>query len=125
MGSCNNLNHEEALEIIIKIDTLTSLNLVGWKMGSLPEGFEKLTSLEDLSLACCHALAKNEGTFTILSQIPTLTKLSLQGCDMESLPAGIQHPSTVILTSFSGPHPSTLRRVQQADQPEGALTAHE
>ena len=74
----------------------------------LSEGFGKMASLEDLSLAYCHALAKNEGTFTILSQIPTLTKLSLEGCDMESLPAGIQHPSTVILTSFSDPQPSTL-----------------
>ena len=74
----------------------------------LSEGFTKLASLEDLDLAHCHALAKNEGTFTILSQIPTLTKLSLEGCDMESLPEGIQHPSAVILTSFSDPHPSTF-----------------
>ena len=58
---------------------------------ALPEGFGKMASLEDLSLAYCHALAKNEGTFTILSQIPTLTKLSLANCDMESLPAGT-HP---------------------------------
>ena len=36
----------------------------------------------------CHALAKNEGTYTILSKIPTLTELSLRGCDMESLPEG-------------------------------------
>jgi len=84
-------------------------------MMPLSKGFGKMASLEDLSLAYCHALAKNEGTFTILSQIPTLTKLSLSGCDMESLPAGIQHPSTVILTSFSDPHPSTLRRVWRAE----------
>ena len=43
MGGCNNLNHEEALHIIIKIDTLTSLNLWGWEMGSLPEGFGNIT----------------------------------------------------------------------------------
>ena len=46
MGYCHSLNHEEALEIIIKIDTLTSLNLTFWKMSSLPEGFEKLVNLE-------------------------------------------------------------------------------
>ena len=104
MGHCDNLNHEEALEIIIKIDTLTTLDLTSWKMRSLPEGFVQLASLKDLSLAHCHSLAKNEGTFTILSQIPTLTKLSLANCDMKSLPAGIQHPSTVFLTSVSDPH---------------------
>ena len=86
----------------------------------LSEGFGKMVSLEDLRLEGCHALAKNEGTFTILSQIPTLTKLSLEGCDMESLSAGIQHPSTVILTSFFDPHPSTLQRHWESDQPEGA-----
>ena len=64
------------------------------KLVALPERFGKMASLEDLSLAKCHALAKNEGTFTILSQIPTLTKLSLANCDMESLPAGIHHPSS-------------------------------
>ena len=75
----------------------TSLDLSEAMLVALPEEFGKMASLEDLSLAYCHALAKNEGTFTILSQIPTLTKLSLERCDMESLPAGIQHPSTVIL----------------------------
>ena len=94
--------------------SLTKLNLSGdfynrMSLRALPGGFEELASLEDLSLAYCHALAKNEGTFTILSQIPTLTKLNLANCDMESLPAGIQHPSTAILTSFSDPHPSTLK----------------
>ena len=55
---------------------------------SLSEGFGDLPSLADLNLARCHALAKNEGTYTILSKISTLTKLSLQGCKMESLPEG-------------------------------------
>ena len=56
MGHCNNLNHEEALEIIIKIDTLTSLNLTSWKMSLLPEGFEKLVNLETLNLSFCKSL---------------------------------------------------------------------
>ena len=57
MGHCNNnLNHEEALEIIIKIDTLTSLNLTSWKMSSLPEGFGKLTNLKSLNLRQCRDL---------------------------------------------------------------------
>ena len=51
MGSYNSLNHEEALEIIIKIDTLTSLNLTRWKMSSLPEGFGQLKSLTSLNLS--------------------------------------------------------------------------
>ena len=88
----------------------TELDLSRAKLVALPERFGKMASLEDLNLAYCHALAKNEGTFTILSQIPTLTKLSLESCDMESLPAGIRHQSTLILTSFSDPHLSTLRR---------------
>ena len=54
----------------------------------LSEGFGELPSLADLNLACCHALAKNEGTYTILSKISTLTTLSLQQCNMESLPEG-------------------------------------
>ena len=55
MGSCNNLsrNHEEALEIIIKIDTLTSLNLAGWKMGALPEGIGQLINLKKLDMMFC------------------------------------------------------------------------
>ena len=55
---------------------------------SLSEGFGELPSLEDLDLAYCHALAKNEGTYAILSKISTLTKLSLAFCKMESLPEG-------------------------------------
>ena len=55
----------------------------------LPEGFGELASLADLDLACCHALAKNEGTYSILSKISTLNKLRLQGCDMETLPEGV------------------------------------
>ena len=47
-----------------------------------------MPSLVDLSMAYCHALAKNEGTYAILSKIPTLTKLSLEGCDMKLLPEG-------------------------------------
>ena len=53
---CNSLNHEEALEIIIKIDTLTSLNLAGWKMSSLPEGIGQLVNLETLILEYCENL---------------------------------------------------------------------
>ena len=56
MDTCNSLNHEEALEIIIKIDTLTSLNLTSWKMGSLPEGFGKLTNLKVLNMERCYYL---------------------------------------------------------------------
>ena len=56
MANCDSLNHEEALEIIIKIDTLTSLNLAGWKMGSLPEGFGKLTNLKVFDLQFCENL---------------------------------------------------------------------
>ena len=96
---------EETYAILSQIPTLTKLSLAWSKVTALPEGFGKMASLEDLSLAYCHALARNEGTFTILSQIPTLTKLNLHGCDMETLPAGIRHPSTVIPTSFSDPHP--------------------
>ena len=55
---------------------------------SLSEGFGDLTSLEDLNLSYCHALAKNEGTYATLSKISILTKLSLACCDMESLPEG-------------------------------------
>ena len=55
---------------------------------ALPERFGDMASLVDLSLACCHALAKNEGTYAILSKISTLTKLSLSSCDMELLPEG-------------------------------------
>ena len=58
MESCNNLNHEEALEIIIKIDTITSLNLANWAsnwkragLSSLPEGIGKLANLQTLNLS--------------------------------------------------------------------------
>jgi hypothetical protein len=54
----------------------------------LSEGFGELPALADLNLGCCHALAKNGGTYTILGKISTLTKLSLAFCDMESLPEG-------------------------------------
>ena len=56
MQDCDNLNHEEALEIIIKIDTLTSLDLTNWKMSSLPEGFGGLKSLQTLHLTRCFKL---------------------------------------------------------------------
>ena len=59
----------------------------------MSEGFGHLASLADLSMAYCHALAKNEGTYVILSKISTLTKLSLQGCEMEGLPEGESHHS--------------------------------
>ena len=55
---------------------------------SLSEGFGELPSLEDLDMAYCHALAKNEETYAILSKSSTLTKLSLAFCNMESLPEG-------------------------------------
>ena len=38
MSDCESLNHDAALEIIIKIVTLTSLNLGSWTMKTLPEG---------------------------------------------------------------------------------------
>ena len=56
MAWCSSLNHEEALKIIIKIDTLTSLNLAVWKMSSLPEGFGKLTNLKELNMCGCKNL---------------------------------------------------------------------
>jgi hypothetical protein len=60
-----------------------------------------LASLADLSLAYCHALAKNEGTYAILSKITTLLGLSLAGCDMVSLPEGIPAMlHTVYLTYY-------------------------
>ena len=64
------------------------LDLSWAKLVALPERFGDLTSLEDLNMGYCHALAKNEGTYAILSKISTLTKLSLERCDMESLPEG-------------------------------------
>ena len=86
-------------ESICNMRSLTKLDLSGddggnsWKCGpmsirALPERFGELPSLEDLNLAYCHALAKNEGTYAILSKISTLTKLSLRCCDMVSLPEG-------------------------------------
>ena len=54
----------------------------------MSKGFGHLASLADLDMACCLALAKNEGTYMILSEISTLMKLSLVGCDMEALPEG-------------------------------------
>ena len=55
MDWCTNLNnHEEALKIIIKIDTLTSLNLTGLQ-AITDRGVSALlplTSLARLSLAC-------------------------------------------------------------------------
>ena len=83
---------------ICNMRSLTKLDLSGvevrrpMSLRALPEGFGKMASLEDLSLAYCHTLVKNEGAFTILSQIPTLTKLNLSYCDMESLPAGNPAP---------------------------------
>ena len=60
-----------------------------------------MASLADLSLAGCHALAKNEGTYAILSKITTLLGLSLAGCDMVSLPEGIPAMlHTVYLTYY-------------------------
>ena len=67
----------------------------------LSEGFGELPALADLDLACCHALAKSEGTYTILGKIPTLTKLSLVNCDMESLPEGAPCTSPSYLTRHS------------------------
>ena len=73
MEGCDGLNHEEALEIIIKIDTLTSLNLESWKMSSLPEGFGQLVNLKILNLYGCSKLealpagfAQQTTTFSIL-----------------------------------------------------------
>ena len=78
---------QELPESICNMRFLTKLNLSG-SIRALPKRFGELPALADLDLAYCHALAKNEGTYTILSKIPTLTKLSLQDCDMESLPEG-------------------------------------
>ena len=66
----------------------TELDLSYSNLVALPERFGDLPSLEDLDMGCCHALAKNEGTYAILSRISTLTKLSLACCDMVSLPEG-------------------------------------
>ena len=41
MGHCDNLDHDAALEIVIKIVTLTELRLRGWKMKILPEGTKR------------------------------------------------------------------------------------
>ncbi len=38
MYGCKSLDHVAALEIIIKMVTLTSLNLGGWPVTTLPEG---------------------------------------------------------------------------------------
>ena len=38
MNSCDSLDHDAALEIIIKMVTLTSLNLGQWPVTTLPEG---------------------------------------------------------------------------------------
>ena len=61
MGHCDNLNHEEALEIIIKIDTLTSLDLTNWKMSSLPEGFGQLINLKKLDISWTRIVTLPEG----------------------------------------------------------------
>ena len=74
MAWCSSLNHEEALKIIVKIDTLTSLNLAGWKMGSLPEGFGNLTALTSLNLQYCPAKL----TATMEEQ------LKAQGCSIQT-----------------------------------------
>ena len=36
MADCGNLDHDAALEMVIKIVTLTKLYLDGWKMKTLP-----------------------------------------------------------------------------------------
>ena len=41
MNSCGNLDHDAALEMVIKIVTLTKLSLGGWKMKILPEGTKR------------------------------------------------------------------------------------
>ena len=38
---CDNLDHDAALEIVIKIVTLTKLGLAGWQMKILPEGTKR------------------------------------------------------------------------------------
>ena len=38
---CGNLDHDAALEIVIKMVTLTKLGLGGWKMKTLPEGTKR------------------------------------------------------------------------------------
>ena len=41
MDGCDNLDHDAALEIVIKMVTLTKLYLGGWKMKTLPEGTKR------------------------------------------------------------------------------------
>ena len=41
MDGCGNLDHDAALEIVIKIVTLTKLDLGCWKMKTLPEGTKR------------------------------------------------------------------------------------
>ena len=41
MYGCNNLDHDAALEIVIKMVTLTKLGLGDWKMKTLPEGTKR------------------------------------------------------------------------------------
>ena len=41
MDHCDNLDHDAALEIVIKIVTLTKLGLASWKMKTLPEGTKR------------------------------------------------------------------------------------
>ena len=77
MGHCDSLNHEEALKIIIKIDTLTSLNLTSWKMGSLPEGIgEQLVNLADFNL---HGCVKLQELPESICNMRFLTRLDLSG----------------------------------------------
>ena len=41
MNASGNLDHDAALEIVIKMVTLTKLGLGGWKMKTLPEGTKR------------------------------------------------------------------------------------
>ena len=60
MKGCRNLDHDAALEIVIKVITLTKLGLGSWKMKTLPEGTKrpKISTLVFLPFAISEGLRR-------------------------------------------------------------------
>ena len=91
MRACDSLDHDAALEIIIKMVTLTSLNLGRWPVTRLPEGQNR----PKLPSHCFWLYPISEG----LGDCKALINLDVSWCKkLEKLP---ESKKTVILLSFS------------------------
>ena len=68
-------------------------------------------------MSSCHALVKNDETYTILGNISTLTELCLSECDMESLPEGFSPRPDVLIVSHLPPSEDIgqLKSIQKLD----------